>query len=89
MNPFVQASLLHLLFVSIHPFQDGNGRIARLLHSWILLKNNLPLFAYDPDKRNQYFTLIEEARSVDAAEFIRFCITEHQHTIREHTQVNT
>ncbi len=35
---FYYASLLHLVFVKIHPFQDGNGRTARLLEKWFLLE---------------------------------------------------
>ncbi|MEZ5050140.1 MAG: Fic family protein [Saprospiraceae bacterium] len=40
LNPFeifYYASLLHLVFVKIHPFQDGNGRTARLLEKWFLI----------------------------------------------------
>jgi Fic family protein len=33
---FFFASLLHLVFVKIHPFEDGNGRTARLLEKWFL-----------------------------------------------------
>lgn len=33
---FYHASLLHLIFVHIHPFMDGNGRAARLLEKWFL-----------------------------------------------------
>lgn len=33
---FYHASLLHLKFVHIHPFRDGNGRIARLVEKWFL-----------------------------------------------------
>lgn len=32
-NPFVKGALLHLLFVRIHPFSDGNGRTARIIHT--------------------------------------------------------
>ena len=33
---FYYASLIHLVFVKIHPFQDGNGRAARLMEKWFL-----------------------------------------------------
>ncbi len=33
---FYYASLIHLVFVKIHPFQDGNGRAARLIEKWFL-----------------------------------------------------
>lgn len=32
-NPFLKAALAHLLFVKIHPFNDGNGRVARIIHN--------------------------------------------------------
>lgn len=36
---FYYASLIHLVFVKIHPFQDGNGRTARLLEKWFLIES--------------------------------------------------
>lgn len=41
LNPFeifYYASLSHLVFVKIHPFQDGNGRTARLIEKWFLIE---------------------------------------------------
>ncbi len=41
LNPFeifYFASLIHLIFVKIHPFQDGNGRTARLIEKWFLIE---------------------------------------------------
>jgi len=35
---FYFAALIHLVFVKIHPFQDGNGRTARLLEKWFLMQ---------------------------------------------------
>lgn len=32
-NPFIKSALVHLLFIRIHPFNDGNGRTARMLHN--------------------------------------------------------
>ena len=31
---FYYAAYIHLVFVKIHPFQDGNGRAARLIEKW-------------------------------------------------------
>jgi len=36
---FYFASLIHLVFVKIHPLQDGNGRTARLIEKWFLLES--------------------------------------------------
>ena len=41
LNPFevfYYAALVHLVFVKIHPFQDGNGRTARLIEKWFLIE---------------------------------------------------
>jgi len=39
---FFYASLIHLIFVNIHPFVDGNGRSARLLEKWFLAEKTAP-----------------------------------------------
>ncbi|MFH0837636.1 MAG: Fic family protein, partial [Candidatus Aenigmatarchaeota archaeon] len=62
LNPLILASMAHFIFVTIHPFADGNGRVARLIHSWILLKSKLSLFVFDPNKRNLYFDALERGR---------------------------
>ena len=41
MKPLLMATWLHHAFVAIHPFQDGNGRVARMLASLVLIKNGL------------------------------------------------
>jgi hypothetical protein len=84
-DPLILAPLAHLVFVSIHPFQDGNGRLARLLHSWILIKKDIPLFAYDPQKKIEYFTLIDQARKKDAFYFVEFCNREQLNIIEKNS----
>jgi Fic family protein len=45
-HPIVKASILHFLIGYIHPFYDGNGRTARALFYWFLLKNGYWLSEY-------------------------------------------
>lgn len=46
MHPIVKAIILHFLIGYIHPFGDGNGRTARALFYWFMLKNGYALFEY-------------------------------------------
>jgi len=45
-HPIVKASIIHFLIGYIHPFVDGNGRTARALFYWYLLKNGYWLTEY-------------------------------------------
>lgn len=57
-HPFELATLVHLKFVKIHPFRDGNGRISRLLMNFVLLKNGYPLLnIFDSEKMLYYLVL--------------------------------
>lgn len=45
---------LHLAFVRIHPFADGNGRMARLISNLPVLKSGLPPILIDRNRRREY-----------------------------------
>lgn len=61
----VEAAWLHHRFVWIHPFQDGNGRVARTLASLVFLKADLfPLVIRDTD-RQAYIGALEDADQGD------------------------
>ena len=54
METFYFASLIHLTFVKIHPFQDSNGRAARLLEKWFLKEKIGERVVSVPLERNYY-----------------------------------
>ena len=47
-HPFVKASILHFLIGYIHPFVDGNGRLARAAFYWYLVRKNYWMFKFLP-----------------------------------------
>ncbi len=60
LHPFELASLAHLKFVRVHPFRDGNGRIARLLMNFVLLKNGYPLLNIFNSEKMLYYLILQE-----------------------------
>ncbi len=60
-HPVDYAALAHREFVLIHPFIDGNGRIARLLMNLILTGNGYPITIVPPVLRSEYISALERA----------------------------
>ena len=72
-HPIVMAATVHYRFVRIHPFDDGNGRMARLLMNMILIKHGYTVAIVPIQERNQYINSLEQAdKSEDLAEFIAY-----------------
>jgi len=59
--PEVEAAWLHHRFVQIHPFQDGNGRVARALASLIFIKAGWFPLTITRDDRSEYIDALEFA----------------------------
>jgi Fic family protein len=62
LHPVDFASWLHLEFVTIHPFLDGNGRCARLLTNLALLKEGYPIVIIPPIMRKDYMEALTIAQ---------------------------
>ena len=84
-HPIVVAATFHYQFVRIHPFDDGNGRMARLLMNMILIGYGYTLAIVEKDARDRYIQEIEEvARSESLSQFIEFIASCCEYTLRLH-----
>lgn len=59
-DPLAAYVALHVSFVRIHPFFDGNGRLARLLANLPVLRAGLPPIVIDARQRRRYIELLAE-----------------------------
>lgn len=62
-HPVELAALVHLKFVTIHPFGDGNGRISRLLMNFVLNKLGFPMLNIPYTKRASYYHALERSQT--------------------------
>lgn len=81
LNPIILSAWVHHAFTQIHPFQDGNGRIARLLASLILIKNGLLPFTVKREDKPAYIKSLELADINEPQELVSFFSTEQKKSI--------
>jgi Fic family protein len=86
---FVRAAMAHLHVASVHPFRDGNGRVARIVQSLVLARGGLasPEFfsieEYLRDHTQLYYATLRETQGGsyqprrDATAWIEFCLEAH------------
>ena len=79
-HPLIMSAVFHYEFVFIHPFSDGNGRMARLWHTAFLTKWN-PVFEYIPIEsqiekfQNEYYDAIAKCHiEGDSDTFVHFML---------------
>ncbi|WP_018666043.1 Fic family protein [Bacteroides gallinarum] len=71
-NSVIRSAIAHFWFVSIHPFEDGNGRLARILSDMLLARADKSEFRFynissqiNKDK-NHYYDILEKAQHGDS-----------------------
>ena len=67
-----KAAFIHHEFVKIHPFIDGNGRVARLLTNCYLIKNGYPPIVIQKEDRKKYYKTLNKADQGDLSDFATF-----------------
>ncbi|MBN2152772.1 MAG: Fic family protein [Candidatus Lokiarchaeota archaeon] len=78
LHPVLLACITKFRFVSIHPFDDGNGRVSRLLMNFLLHKAGYPLFNIEFIIRKGYYQALENANMKgDEMAFVHWFFTRY------------
>lgn len=72
LHPVEYAAMLHAKFVNIHPFIDGNGRVARLLMNLALLQAGYNITIIPPVVRADYIRALQDSNHNNFIPFINF-----------------
>lgn len=76
--PEVSAAWVHHRFTQIHPFQDGNGRVARALATLVFLRAGLFPVVVNREVRTEYIEALEHADAGDLAPLVEVLSTAQQ-----------
>ncbi|MVN20286.1 Fic family protein [Mucilaginibacter arboris] len=71
-HPLILAALFHYKFVAIHPFDDGNGRLSRILMNLILMRNGFPPVVIKMEDRQNYYANLSQADTGNFWPFIEY-----------------
>jgi excisionase family DNA binding protein len=72
LKPIELAAIFHHKLVSIHPFDDGNGRVGRLLMNLLLIKNGYPLTVIKNVDRKKYYASLVKADNGNQKSIVNF-----------------
>jgi len=71
-NPILLAAEFHYRYIRIHPFDDGNGRTARILMNFILLKFGYPPVIIKTEDKANYFAALQQADAGIITPFVEY-----------------
>jgi Fic family protein len=60
LNPIELAGMFHYRYIRIHPFEDGNGRVARLMVNYILHRHDYPMIVVPTEEKSRYLQLLHQ-----------------------------
>lgn len=70
LHPIILSSVFHNQFLYIHPFEDGNGRLGRLLLNFILIKHAFfPVIIFN-DEKHKYYSVLRQSKNGDLKPFL-------------------
>lgn len=84
LHPAELAGIIHNMLVRTHPFTDGNGRTARVIMNWVLIRKKYPMFYIENKKKIEYYRAIEEGDKGNDSKFIEYLAETiiEQHTFK-------
>ena len=75
LHPIELAALVHLKFVSIHPFTYGNGRMSRIMMNYVLHKHGFPMLNISYTNRRGYYKALERSQKTKKEQiFVQYII---------------
>jgi Fic family protein len=74
LHPLVLAALFHHKFVAIHPFDDGNGRMTRLLTNLLLMQTGFPVIVIKTEEKSAYYGVLSQADAGVTAPLLEFFV---------------
>jgi len=81
-HPVEVAARAHYRFVAIHPFDDGNGRVGRLLMNLILMKYGYLPVIIKNEAKEDYYRALMKADDGDINDFVKLVAKEEENSLQ-------